>query len=172
MPAQPSVLRVALPVPLPRLFDYLPPAGTDAATVAAGQRVRVPFGKREAVAIVLGHAEAEPGVELRQALALPDPQPLLQGELLASLRWLAGYLHAPIGEVLATALPAALRRGVIGKGAPVNPAAAVEVGAAALRRRDYACYRHYIQPVVARRLHYDVRAVGVDEFVRQHGSGL
>ena len=111
MPAQPSVLRVALPVPLPRLFDYLPPAGTDAATVAAGQRVRVPFGKREAVAIVLGHAEAEPGVELRQALALPDPQPLLQGELLASLRWLAGYLHAPIGEVLATALPAALRRG-------------------------------------------------------------
>ena len=111
MPAPTPVLRVALPVPLPRLFDYLPPPGTDAASVAPGQRLRVPFGSREAFGIVLGHAHAEPGVELRQALALPDPAPLLQGELLASLRWLAGYLHAPIGEVLATALPATLRRG-------------------------------------------------------------
>ena len=111
MPAPTPVLRVALPVPLPRLFDYLPPPGTDAAAVVPGQRLRVPFGSREALGIVLGHAHAEPGVELRQALALPDQDPLLRGELLASLRWLAGYLHAPIGEVLATALPAALRRG-------------------------------------------------------------
>src|SRR5690606_15535785 len=32
-------------------------------------------------------------------------------ELLATGQWLARYLHAPLGEVLATALPAALRRG-------------------------------------------------------------
>ena len=111
MPSSPTVLRVALPVPLPRLFDYLPPAGVDAAAVAAGQRLRVPFGRREAIGIVLGHGDAEAGVELREALALPDAEPALHGELLASLQWLAGYLHAPIGEVLATALPAALRRG-------------------------------------------------------------
>ena len=111
MPSAPSALRVALPVPLPRLFDYLPPPGVAAHLVAVGQRVRVPFGPREACGLVVGHGQAEPGVELRAALALPDPVPLLQGELLASLRWLAGYLHAPLGEVLATALPAALRRG-------------------------------------------------------------
>ena len=111
MPAPIPVLRVALPVPLPRLFDYLPPTGCDAGTVAVGQRLRVPFGSREVCGIVIGHGHAEPGVELRQALALPDPDPLLEGELLASLQWLAGYLHAPLGEVLATALPAALRRG-------------------------------------------------------------
>ena len=113
MPAPTStpVLHVALPVPLPRLFDYLPPTGCDAGSVAVGQRLRVPFGAREVCGIVIGHGHAEPGVELRQALALPDPAPLLQGELLASLQWLAGYLHAPLGEVLATALPAALRRG-------------------------------------------------------------
>jgi primosomal protein N' (replication factor Y) len=113
MPAQTPtpVLRVALPVPLPRLFDYLPPAGLEAGTIAIGQRLQVPFGAREAFGIVVAHGEAEPGVELRQALALPDPEPLLRGELLASLQWLSGYLHAPIGEVLATALPAALRRG-------------------------------------------------------------
>ena len=113
MPAPTStpVLHVTLPVPLPRLFDYLPPTGCDAGSVAVGQRLRVPFGAREVCGIVIGHGHAEPGVELRQALALPDPAPLLQGELLASLQWLAGYLHAPLGEVLATALPAALRRG-------------------------------------------------------------
>ncbi|HQX90945.1 MAG TPA: primosomal protein N' [Thermomonas sp.] len=103
------ILRVALPVPLPRLFDYLPPA--DAKPVAVGQRVRVPFGPRELCGLVIEHAQAEPGVALKSVLAGLDDAPLLHGELLASLRWLAGYLHAPLGEVLATALPALLRRG-------------------------------------------------------------
>ncbi|MEG3049718.1 MAG: primosomal protein N', partial [Thermomonas sp.] len=111
MPAPTPVLRVALPVPLPRLFDYLPPAGCHAGTIEIGQRLQVPFGARALCGIVVAHGDGEPGVDLRQALALPDPGPLLHGELLASLQWLAGYLHAPIGEVLATALPAALRRG-------------------------------------------------------------
>ena len=111
MQASRSVLRVALPVPLPRPFDYLPPPGVEAAAVAIGQRILVPFGGREMNGIVIGHGEAEPGIEPKPALALPDPAPLLQGELFASLQWLAGYLHAPLGEVLSTALPAALRRG-------------------------------------------------------------
>ncbi|MEP6633679.1 MAG: primosomal protein N', partial [Luteimonas sp.] len=33
------------------------------------------------------------------------------GELFESLRWLSRYTHAPLGEVLATAMPAAMRRG-------------------------------------------------------------
>ncbi|QNN45395.1 primosomal protein N' [Thermomonas brevis] len=111
MPIPLPVLRVALPVPLPRLFGYLPPPGAEAGAVAVGQRLRVPFGQREVCGVVVGHGEAEPGVELRAALEILDDGPLLHGELLASLRWLAGYLHAPLGEVLATALPASLRRG-------------------------------------------------------------
>ena len=43
MQAPRSVLRVALPLPLPRTFDYLPPPGVAAATVVAGQRIVVPF---------------------------------------------------------------------------------------------------------------------------------
>ncbi len=109
--SQPSIFRVALPVPLPRLFDYLPPPGADPAT-AVGHRVRVPFGQRELVGVVAATgAGAREAPELRAALALLDDRPLLEGELLSSLRWLARYLHAPLGEVLATALPAALRRG-------------------------------------------------------------
>ena len=105
------VLRVALPVPLPRLFDYLPPVGADPAT-AVGHRVQVPFGQRALVGVVAATGPAAPDApELRPATAFLDDRPLLEGELLSSLRWLARYLLAPLGEVLATALPAVLRRG-------------------------------------------------------------
>lgn len=110
--ASPSILRIVLPVPLPRGFDYLPPAGHPASASDIGRRVQVPFGNRELVGIVAetGLAALETG-ELRQALAFLDEVPVLHGELLESLRWLARYTHAPMGEVFATALPAALRHG-------------------------------------------------------------
>ncbi len=103
-------LQVALPVPLPRLFDYLSPEG-DGPTVAVGCRLKVPFGNRELVGVVVGHGQTDDGQGLRQALAWCDPQPLLQGELWQSLQWLARYTHAPLGEVLSTALPGPLRHG-------------------------------------------------------------
>ena len=111
MPA-PLLLRVALPVPLPRLFDYLPPDDHTPVATDIGRRVKVPFGSRELTGIVaeVGIA-AEDAPELRQAMAFPDPGPLLHGELLESLRWLSRYTHAPLGEVLGTALPVLLRRG-------------------------------------------------------------
>ena len=111
------LLQVALPLPLPRLFDYLPPPGHAATPADIGRRVRVPFGRRELVGLVAGIGDAgEDGTgqerELRAAEALLDGDaPLLQGELLDSLRWLARYLHAPLGETVATALPALLRQG-------------------------------------------------------------
>jgi len=106
-----AVLRVALPLPLARLFDYRPPADIAATPALVGQRVRVPFGPREMIGVVADVGAPDLSGDLRAALALPDAEPLLQGELLDSLRWLARYTHTPLGEVLATALPAALRRG-------------------------------------------------------------
>ena len=108
LPAGSAVWQVALPLPMPRLFDYAPAADGP----AVGCRVRVPFGPRELVGIVAGlgpTAAAAP--EVRAAIALLDPRPLFHGELLASLRWLQRYTHASLGEVFDTALPAALRRG-------------------------------------------------------------
>ena len=111
MQATRPVLRVALPLPLPLPFDYAPPPGIDAASVQRGQRILVPFGARELYGVVVGHALADPGIELKSARSLPDPAAVLDGELFESLQWLSHYLHAPLGEVLATALPSALRRG-------------------------------------------------------------
>ena len=109
MPA-PSACQVALPVPLARLFDYLPAASMTPGE-AVGCRVRVPFGNRELVGVVASAGPASDAGALREVLAQLDPEPLFHGELMQSLQWLARYLHAPLGEVLATALPALLRRG-------------------------------------------------------------
>ena len=109
MPA-PSACQVALPVPLARLFDYLPAASMTPGE-AVGCRVRVPFGNRELVGVVASAGPASDAGALREVLAQLDQEPLFHGELMQSLQWLARYLHAPLGEVLATALPALLRRG-------------------------------------------------------------
>ncbi len=107
-----AVLKVALPLPLPRLFDYLPADGATPAACDIGRRVHAPFGNRRLCGVVaaVGAADAR-HAEALKAVQWLEPEPLLDGELLASLRWLARYLHAPLGEVLATALPATLRRG-------------------------------------------------------------
>ncbi|RDY66763.1 primosomal protein N' [Lysobacter soli] len=111
-PTPPAVWRVALPLPLPRLFDYRPPVGEAVETGDVGLRVRVPFGSRELIGIVVETRPADPDApEAKPALARLDLEPVLEGELLESLHWLARYTHAPLGEVLATALPASLRRG-------------------------------------------------------------
>lgn len=106
------VLRVALPVPLPRLFDYLPIRGKDSDSGWIGCRVRVPFGSRELVGVVVdtGSALADRS-ELKTVTARLDIEPVLAGELLATLRWAASYYQAPLGEILATALPNALASG-------------------------------------------------------------
>ncbi len=115
MPAAPgTALRLALPVPLPRLFDYLPPPGQVADAGWIGCRVRVPFGRGdgEQVGVVVDLADVLPdGPDLKPALDRLDTEPLLVGELFESLRWVAAYYHAPLGEVLAMALPTLLRAG-------------------------------------------------------------
>ena len=94
-------LQVALPVPLPRLFDYLPPIGQAASPGDVGKRVSVMFGNRALTGFVAGVGPpADPGLDLRPADALLDAAPLLHGELLESLHGLARYTHAPLGEVV------------------------------------------------------------------------
>src|SRR5205085_1686143 len=107
-----TVLRVALPLPLPRLFDYLPPSAAGVDEQWIGRRVRVPFGKTELVGVVaaIGPPEA-PDLVLKSVAEVLDGTPLLAGELLDSLRWTARYCHAPLGETFTTALPGMLRAG-------------------------------------------------------------
>ena len=105
------LVRVAVPVPLADVFDYLAPAG--APPPPTGGRVRVPFGRRERVGVVVDHVRTSTlaPAKLRSIREVLDADALLGAELLQSLRWAADYYHHPIGEVLSQALPALLREG-------------------------------------------------------------
>jgi primosomal protein N' (replication factor Y) len=109
----PSILGVAIDAPLRRLFDYRPPAGDDGPALRPGQRVWVPFGRRKAVGVIVElrqHSEL-PEARLKRALAAIDDEPVLDAALLELLRWAAEYYRHPVGEVIAAALPVALRSG-------------------------------------------------------------
>jgi len=109
--SNPSVLKVAINVPLSREFDYLPPA--DEPLPAVGCRVVVPFGPRQQVGLVLGHSAVStlPVDRLRRCSTALDDKPLLTDAELRLVRFTADYYHHPIGEVVAAALPAMLRQG-------------------------------------------------------------
>ena len=104
----PVVLRVALPVPLPHAFDYLPPAR---GTACVGARIVVPFGRNQQVGIVLAiNAEASiEGHRLKQAVRLLDVDAVLDAELMQTMAWAADYWQCAVGEAYASALPLALR---------------------------------------------------------------
>ncbi len=100
-------------MPRQTLFDYLPPTGLEAFQVPVGARVRVPMGTRECVGVVVEHAD-ESSVSrgaLRVIHELIDSDSLLERPLMRLLRWTAQYYHHPLGEVMAAALPKALRQG-------------------------------------------------------------
>jgi len=106
------VVRVALPTPLRRLFDYR--AGqADERAIKAGTRVRVPFGQRRLIGVAMEMAAGSelPDERLKPVLEALDAQPVFDPATLALLGWAADYYHHPIGEVLAAALPKALRLG-------------------------------------------------------------
>jgi primosomal protein N' (replication factor Y) len=108
-----GIVRVAIDRPLRTAFDYRPPVGLTAAAVPAGVRVRVPMGGGRTVGVVIGHAERSdvPAGRLKPIEAILDERPLFDPPALELLRWTAGYYHHPIGEVVAAALPRALRAG-------------------------------------------------------------
>ncbi|MDX2313271.1 MAG: primosomal protein N' [Gammaproteobacteria bacterium] len=108
-----ALLRVAVPSPLRRVFDYLPLDTGSASLPLPGSRVRVPFGRGARVGMVIAHADHTdvPRQRLKRIFELIDAEPLLDRDNLNFLNWASDYFHHPIGEVVLGALPAALRAG-------------------------------------------------------------
>lgn len=106
-------LRIALPTPLRRLFDYLPCAHVPKERWQPGVRVKVPFGTRQVVGVLVQLTDTTdvPVEKLRSATELLDQQPLLPVELLHLVHWTARYYQHGLGDTLSWALPALLRQG-------------------------------------------------------------
>lgn len=108
---QPGIVKVAIPVPLPDVFDYLTPESGP--VPVRGQRVLVPFGARRLVGLVTGTAarSALPVDRLQRiARVLDRPVDAVSDSLLQLLEWCARYYKHPLGEVLFSALPPDLKK--------------------------------------------------------------
>jgi primosomal protein N' (replication factor Y) len=126
-----NIVRVALDVPLPRLFDYLA-ADSDESDI--GRRVTVPFGtvSRTGVIVAIAAASEHPDAKLKPVTAILRDMPPLPAEWLALCEFCARYYQSPLGEVTSFALPPMLRRGKLPRRkkpvagpAPVAPAPAL-----------------------------------------------
>jgi len=103
-----TILKVALDLSLPQLFDYL---AEDAQSTDVGLRVLVPFGRGRRLGVILAvdaHSDI-PAERLRCAEAILRDEPRVPAEVLRLARFCSGYYHHPIGEVVALALPPALK---------------------------------------------------------------
>lgn len=103
-----KIVRVALDVPLPRLFDY---ALNGESPAPPGARVVVPFGKRRLVGLVVERPDV-PDIapeKLKAVEHVLQDAPVLPADWIALMRFLAGYYQRPLGETVITSLPPRLR---------------------------------------------------------------
>ena len=103
-----SILKIALDLPLERLFDYL----SSGQVAQIGQRVLVPFGQRKQIGIVIGKADAsDVAVEkLKTVLQVFTDELPLDAEILSLLKFSADYYQYPFGQALLSSLPVRLRQ--------------------------------------------------------------
>ena len=105
------ILNIAVNVPLSRVFDYLPPEKGSEPFV--GCRVRVPFGHRQQIGMVMGQSGDSdvPAAKVKRCTEVLDDTAILSEADLWLIRFTSSYYHHPIGEVVAAALPSLLRQG-------------------------------------------------------------
>ena len=126
-------VRVAFPVPLRQTFLYSVPSSLEDVAVP-GAEVRCPFGAREKRGFIVERAETADRANVKAILGVVGDGPVFSPELLRLCLWIADYYLAPIGRVLASALPGGLegfgrsraRKGAAAASAPVAAAPAFE----------------------------------------------
>ncbi|MCV6637217.1 primosomal protein N' [Candidatus Albibeggiatoa sp. nov. NOAA] len=109
----PTILQVTVPVALYAHFDYLLPSDISAERIQIGTRVKIPFGARKLVGIIIGVADStdvEPD-KLKSIISLLDTSPLIPAETLQLIQWASRYYHYPLGMTFDVALPSLLMQG-------------------------------------------------------------
>jgi len=110
--AQLAIARVAVEHAVDRELDYLIPPKL-ASEVSVGQRVKVPLGRgnHHCYAYVIGlpgHSDV-PISRLKPITAIDDARTLLTPALLDLARWMCRYYVTPLGTVLESVIPSAVK---------------------------------------------------------------
>jgi primosomal protein N' (replication factor Y) len=127
--------KVAIPKSAPTALTYAVPDDLAPFTVP-GVRVRVPLRKKTVTGVVVGVAditELDPEA-IRSLIEVVDPEPLLPPHLFHLADFVASYYRCPLGDTLATILPAGLLRSD-GEVARLTPAGAATDPAALSGKR-------------------------------------
>lgn len=107
-----KILHIAIPCPLRQSFDYL--STESKRDWVVGLRVKVPFGSRELIGIVLHVSNIKQDQDiskLKPIIEQIDLSPILNEELFNLIKWVSSYYHHPIGDCFQAALPKRLRHG-------------------------------------------------------------
>ena len=107
-----QIVRVALDVPLHRFFDYLAPENEMLTPADIGLRVRIPFGQRSRIGIIVGLPETSDFSisQLKSIETVLRDLPSLPADWFRLSEFCAAYYQSPLGDVMLSTLPAGLRR--------------------------------------------------------------
>ena len=114
------IIRVAFDSGADNEFDYLLPDRLW--PVAAGQRVQVPFGRKNKsvtgfcvqtdISPRQSYAGRNNSRKLKKVTAVVDGQPLVDEPGMKLANWVSTYYICPLGQVLAAMVPSAVKKGI------------------------------------------------------------
>ncbi len=108
-----GIAHVVFALPQMQHYDYIVTEPELWQQLKPGMRVKATFGRRYLIGMIVGkaqHSDCAPS-KLKSIDALLDEEPLLSEELLTLITWAAGYYNHPLGMVLFSVLPTALKQG-------------------------------------------------------------
>ena len=110
-PVEGPFAAVAIEQSIDKTLDYSIPKGL-IGSVKEGQRVRVPLGKnnRPASGYVVGISNTSSYPFIKKLIRIEDERVLIPPTLMELSRWIARYYCAPLGSVLESVLPSAVRK--------------------------------------------------------------
>ena len=105
-----KILRVAIPSPLNKLFDYKALPNT---TALVGTRVLAPFGRRTVIGLVIEITDKSDFDinKIKQIIKQVDSIPIFNKNLLKLICWANNYYHYSLGEIFCSGLPKSIRQG-------------------------------------------------------------
>ena len=118
---QRAFIQVALAVPLAREFDYWVNSQL-LASYKVGCRVKVPFGKKTLLGIVVGHKQEidYDTSKIKPVDSLIDKHAIFDKARFELAKWLSRFYIHPLGEVLAVMNPKLIRTGKPATPSPID----------------------------------------------------
>ena len=106
------ILKVALDVPLYKLFDYQLNK-KNSTKPSIGSRVLVPFGKQKKVGVIIDivNRSSVAKSKLKECISILDENPIFEKKQLDFIHFASNYYQYPLGRVLYAAMPGNLRKG-------------------------------------------------------------